>query len=64
MSDQENLNETENRDEWIRINGYEQVLELLRAADRDFRESLLSRIGQRNRNLALKLRQELTSGRA
>ena len=43
----------------IPVDGYRQVLEMLRAADPAFRESLLRRIAARDRNLAHDLRQEI-----
>lgn len=43
----------------IRVDGFQQVLAMLRVADQDFRESLLRRIGQRDRDLARSLRDEL-----
>ena len=43
-------------EEGIKINGLEQVVEMLRFADPAFRESLLKRIGQRDPNLAAGLR--------
>lgn len=43
----------------IRVNGFEQVLQLLQSADREFRESLLRRLGARDPNLAATLRRDL-----
>lgn len=43
----------------IRVNGFEQVLQLLQSADREFRESLLRRLGARDPNLVATLRKEL-----
>jgi hypothetical protein len=43
----------------IRINGYQQILEMLRVAEPTFRDSLLQRIAQHDRRLALSLRDEL-----
>ena len=43
----------------IPINGFRQVLEMLRIADPAFRESLLSRLALRDKALARALRQEL-----
>ncbi len=40
----------------IKINGYEQVIEMLSFADPAFRESLLKRIAQRDPQLATNLR--------
>lgn len=43
----------------IPINGFQQVLEMLKIADPAFRESLLKRLAQRDRNLANTLRRDL-----
>ncbi len=43
----------------IAVNGFQQVLEMLRIADPAFRESLLRRLAQRDRELALNLRRDL-----
>ncbi len=43
-------------EEGVKVNGMEQVIEMLRYADPQFRESLLKRIGQRDPNLAVNLR--------
>lgn len=43
-------------EEGIRINGYGQVLDMLRTADASFRESLLKRISAQNPALGKKLR--------
>lgn len=43
----------------IPINGFHQVLEMLRIADPAFRESLLKRLALRDRELARSLRQDL-----
>ncbi|MEK6704632.1 MAG: hypothetical protein AABZ06_02485 [Bdellovibrionota bacterium] len=43
----------------IPINGFRQVLDMLRIADPTFRESLLSRLALRDKALARALRQEL-----
>ncbi len=43
----------------VRINGMQQVLDMLQVADPAFRESLLQRIGQRDRELARNLRARL-----
>lgn len=47
------------RQQPIRVDGFQQVLAMLRVADDDFRESLLARIAQRDRDLARSLRAEL-----
>ena len=44
----------------IRINGYAQILDMLRSADSAFRESLLRRINAQNPMLAKKLRNSLS----
>ena len=46
-------------EEQIAVNGYQQVVEMLQAADPVFRESLLTRIGRRDPALARSLRQHL-----
>lgn len=43
----------------IPINGFAQVLDMLRVADPVFRESLLKRIGARDARLARQLRDDL-----
>ena len=43
----------------IKVNGYEQVLEMLRIADKDFRESILRRLAVRDPELAASLRATL-----
>ena len=44
----------------IRINGFQQVLEMLKVADPMFRESLLSRIGNKDPRMAKMLRNQLS----
>lgn len=46
-------------EERIRVNGYGQVLEMLKIADPDFRDSLLRRLAAKDRELARQLAQEL-----
>ena len=46
-------------DERIPVNGFNQILEMLKVADPAFRESLLRRIAVKDRNLAETLRQDL-----
>lgn len=43
----------------IPIDGFKQVLEMLQMADPAFRESLLKRLAQKDRQLAGSLRQDL-----
>lgn len=43
----------------IAIDGFNQVIEMLRVADPSFRESLLKRLAQRDPQLARELRQDL-----
>ncbi len=45
--------------EKIAVNGFSQVLELLRVADPQFRESLLKRLASRDLTLAHSLRRDL-----
>ena len=47
----------ENGEKQIAVNGYQQVVEMLSAADPMFRESLLNRIGRRDPELARRLRE-------
>jgi hypothetical protein len=46
-------------EERIRVNGFGQVLEMLKIADPQFRESLLRRLGSKDPELARQLRQDL-----
>lgn len=48
-------------EERIPVNGFSQVLEMLKIADPEFRESLLRRLGAKDRDLARQLRQDLVS---
>jgi hypothetical protein len=43
----------------IPMNGFQQVLDMLRIADPQFRESLLQRLAKRDRELAKSLRRDL-----
>jgi hypothetical protein len=43
----------------IQVNGFAQVLEMLKIADPEFRESLLRRLAARDRELARSLRADL-----
>lgn len=45
--------------EQIQIDGFQQVLEMLKIADPAFRESLLKRLAMRDRDLARTLRDSL-----
>ena len=45
----------------IKVDGFEQVLEMLKIADNSFRESLLKRLAQRDPVLARNLRAELAN---
>ena len=47
------------KDEMIRVDGHAQVLEMLRAADPEFREILLRGLEKRDAQLARQLRREL-----
>lgn len=47
------------KDEPIAINGFQQVLEMLKIADPAFRESLLRRLAARDKELARSLRNDL-----
>lgn len=44
----------------VAIDGFHQVLEMLRIADPAFRESLLKRLAARDRQLAAELRRDLS----
>lgn len=52
--------ETKTDEKKIAVHGFRQVLEMLRIADAEFRESLLKRIAQRDPEMARQLRQDLT----
>lgn len=55
-------NATQNDDsERIAVDGFQQVLEMLKIADPAFRESLLKRLAHRDRKLAHELRKKLSS---
>ncbi len=43
----------------IPVDGYQQVLEMLRIADPAFRDSLLRRIAARDRGLAMELKRQI-----
>lgn len=43
----------------VKVDGYQQILEMLKVADDDFRESLLKRLAAKDANLAASLRQNL-----
>ncbi len=51
--------ETTQKDAPIKVDGFGQVLEMLKAADPEFRESLLRRIAQRDRRLSENLREQI-----
>lgn len=58
--DQKNGNGQQNsQEEMIRVDGRGQVLDMLRAADPEFREILLRGIEKRDARLARELRREL-----
>lgn len=48
-----------NKEDMIRVNGFAQVLEMLRVADHEFRETILRGIEKRDPRLARELRREL-----
>ena len=48
-----------NEEQKIPIDGFQQVLDMLKTADADFRESLLKRIEKQNSQLAHSLRRDL-----
>jgi hypothetical protein len=45
----------------IAVDGFNQILEMLRVADPTFRESLLRRLAARDRTLAANLRRDLSN---
>jgi len=49
----------ESRENSIRVDGFEQVLAMLKIADSEFRESLLRRLAARDKQLAASLMREL-----
>jgi hypothetical protein len=65
MSDSKNRPETQDvngnaaAEAPIKVDGFAQVLEMLKIADPEFRESLLRRLAQRDRELARNLRADL-----
>ncbi|MDR3608540.1 MAG: hypothetical protein P4M08_14345 [Oligoflexia bacterium] len=52
-------NPANTNEERIPVNGFSQVLEMLKVADPAFRESLLRRIAIKDRSLAQSLRKDL-----
>ena len=52
---------TQSTEKQIPIDGFNQVLEMLKAADADFRESLLRRMSARDARLVSQLRRELAA---
>ena len=57
---QEPSNKTENPEQGIPVNGFQQVVDMLRIADPAFRESLLKRLAARDKELAQSLRRDLS----
>ncbi len=47
------------QEEPVKVDGFAQVLEMLRIADPEFRESLLRRLAAKDRELARSLRSDL-----
>ena len=45
----------------VKVDGFEQVLEMLKIADPEFRESLLRRLAARDQELAASLRADLAN---
>jgi hypothetical protein len=56
----ENAAQTDSADR-IPVNGFQQVLEMLRIADPAFRESLLTRLARKDYELAQTLREDLAN---
>ena len=50
---------TQDEEKQIPVDGFQQVLEMLKIADPAFRESLLKRLAARDRDLARNLRRDL-----
>ncbi len=48
-----------NAEKQVKVDGFAQVLEMLKIADTDFRESLLKRLAAKDRELAASLRADL-----
>lgn len=59
MSQAKDNNPQRPNEEAIRVDGFAQVLEMLKIADPEFRESLLKRLGARDAELARHLRDDL-----
>jgi len=49
------------QEQQIRVNGFQQVIDMLRVADPAFRESLLKRLALKDRELANSLRRDLAA---
>ncbi len=49
----------ENPENLVAIDGFQQIVEMLRIADKDFRESLLKRLAAKDRRLVQNLRRDL-----
>lgn len=47
------------QEDGVRIDGFQQVLQMLKSADREFRESLLKRLNMRDPKLVQALRADL-----
>ena len=60
MNNERNFDPME-RNPGIKVDGMQQVVDLLVAADREFRESLLRRMAVKDRNLVATLRKRLAT---
>lgn len=54
--------QNQNEEKGVRVNGYAQVVELLKSADPEFRISLLRRLSKEDPRLGASLRQALEEG--
>jgi len=50
---------SQDSDKGIRLNGFEQIIDMLKVSDSEFRESLLKRLEVKDKKLALSLRKHL-----
>lgn len=59
MNNSQNITQKEGEEKLIPIDGFKQIVEMLQAADPQFRESLLKRLAARDHSLAQSLRRDL-----
>lgn len=60
-TDPKRISMNEQGEPQVSVDGFQQVLEMLKIADPAFRESLLKRLAQRDRDLANELRRDLAA---